>query len=124
MTHTLRYLHIPPHLYDRRQYYEILKQRDGTYRNVLKFGMRSIIQVIFPQFFFVSKLHSISSCRINSVKGVKNYLHNTYFIKYSLEELSKREQKYSKTIFYRSVSQICEILKRNWTVAGAGLEHV
>lgn len=36
MTQTLRDLYIS-YLYDRRQYYGLLEERDGTYRNVLKF---------------------------------------------------------------------------------------
>jgi len=52
MTQTLRYLYIS-YLYDRRQYYGLLNERVGTYRNVLKFGMSDIIQGKIPQFFYL-----------------------------------------------------------------------
>jgi hypothetical protein len=69
-----------PYLYDRRQYYWPLKLIDETYRNVLKFEMRDIIQEINPQLFFISKLldtafQSRSSYIMNPVKREKTYLH-------------------------------------------------
>ena len=74
MTPALRCLYIS-YLHNRRWYYGLLKQRDRTYRKILKFWMRDIIRVRGTN-VLISKLldtafHSRNVYRLNSVKTDK-----------------------------------------------------